>query len=852
MTSTGSENQPSKGASLGENLVVNQPAQEVIDLDIENKGPEAASDGKDDSLSLCARFTSAFRSFLLPRLTPTPPGTFVVLFVSAAIPCLLYIIPFTKMGYGLTTFYYISENYEQYGTYLGASIGGGAFLLYLFDCYYWDSSPGVFLRKLFIGLLLIAIALFSLCMAGIYPHGPISLFIILVAFWMILTRSLLFSDIEPRVYISWLSGPLFLEAVLIFACWITWTLYQDANEWNFIISISDAQSSGCEPNFVDYPDCQNDDGEVCFEVDIDAMTYYGDNCDTVCKAVFSDCSNGFIIWVGPFLVSLALIFLSVFATFLRKGSSPEQESAKFVQIWLFLLFAMWVGASLSGAGAGVSTTLAAFTLSSFIAAAIFLAISFKKIERTEQLQKIGDALVDKYGNHFDIFRGLLVVTCTPVFLFYFFISFVIQRIRSISGCYTKPPSDTMSLKNVVASGWFTVEARRLIREFQSWNRTKVLTYAVYWGLAFMVLNVIVSQFTLVFLSWLIEKTSSMPLPLVTGVLVGIGMTMFLLPPVPGVPIYLTLGIVIIPVGRDTFGVFGSTLYALGVSLCLKLLACTLQQKLIGGLLQSKVGVRQFCGVNSSLMRSMKLVLKQPGLGIDKVSILVGGPDWPTSVLCGIMDLDLIPILIGTLPIIFLITPTLLTGSFMYMSSVTLDNGEPEFPWAGTMTTVFTAITAFVQFGSMAVAAFYLEQTVSNRQEDLEAIPIDEEVKARDEADEAITTKFDELTEWSVLPVLAKVVLSSSVTVMIISCYLVQLFASDCFMDYELTSTIDEHLNGDWKNLVKPLGIVANILLVASVLLLYLFRQWAMSMARKQLQRGHSGTIHPSTDYMLHS
>jgi hypothetical protein len=119
----------------------------------------------------------------------------------------------------------------------------------------------------------------------------------------------------------------------------------------------------------------------------------------------------------------------------------------------------------------------------------------------------------------------------------------------------------------------------------------------------------------------------MPLPTVTGILIAIGMLMFLLPPVPGVPIYLTLGIVIIPVGRATMGIVGSLVYAIGVSLCLKLFACTIQQKMIGGLLKHKVGVRQFCGVNSNLMRSMKLVLKQPGIGIAKVSILVGGPDW---------------------------------------------------------------------------------------------------------------------------------------------------------------------------------------------------------------------------------
>lgn len=320
--------------------------------------------------------------------------------------------------------------------------------------------------------------------------------------------------------------------------------------------------------------------------------------------------------------------MSFFATFLRTGSSPEEETTKFARIWLFLLFAMWVGASLSGAGAGVSTTLAALTFASFIAAAIFLAISFKRIEREEQLQRIKEQLVAKYGDHFDIFRGLLVVTCTPVFLLYFAVSFVIQQIRNLTFCtYARPPPNTTSLRDVVAGGWCTIEARRLIREFRSWNRTKVLTYAVYWGLAFMIMNVIVAQFTLVFLSWLIEQTSEMRLLSVTLILVGIGMTMFLLPPVPGVPIYLTLGIVIIPTGRDTFGLLGSVIYALAVSLCLKLLACTLQQKLIGGLLQNKVAVRQFCGVNSSVMRSMKLVLMQPGFSIAKVTILVGGPDW---------------------------------------------------------------------------------------------------------------------------------------------------------------------------------------------------------------------------------
>jgi len=369
----------------------------------------------------------------------------------------------------------------------------------------------------------------------------------------------------------------------------------------------------------------------------------------------------------------------------------------------------------------------------------------------------------------------------------------------------------------------------------------------------MIVSVIMSEFTVLFLSWLIETTSNMNLIAVTGILVGIGMCMFLLPPVPGVPIYLTLGIVIIPVGRPIMGILGSIIYALGISLVLKLLACTLQQKMIGGLLKHKVGVRQFCGVNSNLMRSMKLVLKQPGIGIDKVSILVGGPDWPTSVLCGIMDLDLIPILIGTLPIIFLITPTLLTGCFMYMSSLKYDGGKLEFPWAGTVQTICAAITAFVQFGSMVVAAFYLEGAVANRKHELDAIPIDEEVKVADEKGEAIKQSYEEVTKWDVLPSWVRTVLLLSLSTMISCCYLVQLFQDLCFREYQLTYTIEQNLDGDWKNLVKPLGIAANILFLASGLFLFIFDRWALGKARKHLS---SDTVSPNeeqisnTNYIL--
>ena len=121
---------------------------------------------------------------------------------------------------------------------------------------------------------------------------------------------------------------------------------------------------------------------------------------------------------------------------------------------------------------------------------------------------------------------------------------------------------------------------------------------------------------------------------VTGIVIGVGMVLFMLPPIPGLPIYLTGGIVLVSVGRSTLGLWGAICYACIVSLLLKLFACAVQQKLIGGYLGGFVGVRQMVSINSDGIRAMRVMLKDKGITKRKVAVLVGGPDWPVSVLCG--------------------------------------------------------------------------------------------------------------------------------------------------------------------------------------------------------------------------
>ena len=86
-----------------------------------------------------------------------------------------------------------------------------------------------------------------------------------------------------------------------------------------------------------------------------------------------------------------------------------------------------------------------------------------------------------------------------------------------------------------------------------------------------------------------------------------------------------------------------------MAITLKLIACSIQQKLIGEKLSDNETVLSFCGVHKEFTQALKKLLEPKGLTFPKMAILSGGPDWPTSVLAGVLKLELLPCLLGTLP-----------------------------------------------------------------------------------------------------------------------------------------------------------------------------------------------------------
>merc|ERR1712039_668888 len=82
-----------------------------------------------------------------------------------------------------------------------------------------------------------------------------------------------------------------------------------------------------------------------------------------------------------------------------------------------------------------------------------------------------------------------------------------------------------------------------------------------------------------------------------------------------------------------------------------------------------VKVQQFVGVDKVPTRAMERVLKERGMKLGKVCILVAGPDFPTSMLCGILKLNIPQMLLGTLPVILVsIIPQVLVGALLTRTS----------------------------------------------------------------------------------------------------------------------------------------------------------------------------------------
>jgi hypothetical protein len=450
--------------------------------------------------------------------------------------------------------------------------------------------------------------------------------------------------------------------------------------------------------------------------------------------------------------------------------------------------------------------------------------------------------------------------------------------------------------------WLTVSGWRVYHAIKMWKWSLVLQKVIFWGILFFVFSVGAGKYTNLGLAELKTalQESGLGLGAVSIIYIGVGLCMFLLPPVPGVPVYLTGGILLAGMAEKQFrpdmcamtdaaclvdgctfdckatgdpkwsdncggvatvsdgcltpygysaadgaatenlGADGmaldSTYFFLGIAygsifaFLTKLLAICMQQKGIGGLLGKKVGIRQAVDVNSRTMKAIKVVLTSPGcITKGKVCILVGGPDWPTSVLTGVLGLPLLPMILGSLPVCLPITLTVAAGATML---------KTDSSWVAIQGFTLT----FAAMGQMMIAvaaAVEIEKTLKLRGREIDALDDDLPVKELDVQKDKEAAAMVEATKWENIPIFFKLILLLAAGCLMIATTLFMNFS--CFESVEVTTDLellDKHLDPNNKmplslSIIKgPYGYAACFTEVLGWVLNYIFGCWASRAALK--------------------
>jgi hypothetical protein len=452
-------------------------------------------------------------------------------------------------------------------------------------------------------------------------------------------------------------------------------------------------------------------------------------------------------------------------------------------------------------------------------------------------------------------RGIILFWVLPFVPLLFFLSAVNQCVRRRRGLAQRPPSsitrispddassearaealanDSETQAGMVSTRWtgyFTWRIEELLRQMLDWDHIAIIQWIYVFGflliicysLSTLLLKVFLAYLSLWFESWKLE------FPGIVACTFFIGLFLFLLPPVPGMLVYIFSGALFPRECPGPHGFFIGAAVSIAMGFVLKLIACAMQQKLIGEQLGKTLWVRQQVGIHTPAIRTIEAVLRKPGFSLGKVAILVGGPDWPTSVLCGILKLPLMQILIGTVPIIGFIAPFSLTGSLMFQASEVGDDSDMWKRWASVMSVVsFLVGTVLWLIVAWTTQAEYEKNHVQLMRPKVEYIDLD----WCDHRSQRIRQECRVL--WGDVPLPIKLVLVTGLLSILGASHLYFFAPSICFRSFSGTGDIS---NLQWfgnDGVFKFSGQVGLILAAVSSACLLVFHWWCRAHVRTPL------------------
>lgn len=554
----------------------------------------------------------------------------------------------------------------------------------------------------------------------------------------------------------------------------------------------------------------------------------------------------FTCWASPLIGCVVNLFLGVFALLngvlmdLKGGddvSRFESMLKRFLGLLAFVMMGMYFSASISGASLQLGSTLMAFFASALtvLVIAMYIEIGPQNMQTHLQKSKLSQMLLKAFQSDWAraVFIGAFNL-CLPTFLV---LNMIKQKVdTSCCGSGGRGSQIPYLEDKLAAPDKFTKPGRKLVDELKTWNWASILLKVCILGELFFTFQVGVAKATYIFLSWLNVKLSSLSFAVVIIIIFFIGYTMFLLPPVPGVPVYVFCGIVVAEQGRqlDSIGFGLGCVIACVLAWALKLAACT-GQYLIGFSAGKSVKIQALIGVDKVPTRAIEKILSVPGLSVGKVSVLVGGPDWPTSVTCGILRLNIPQMLLGTAPVFFVSSPCVLAGAFLARVVV----GEDSI-WSALAST-FTLGAAIGQLACGFLAVASITQVVEQDGTELAKPRTEHEAVAElTKKEAAYAEAYAEVTAWDKLGACRKLVISVGAACQLLSGFAFAMGGEYCFRPFAVSSSIDapyeeNGLNGSPTNIVLPAGWGALGLFAVGVVCHIVFAKDTGRMAAKHLK-----------------
>jgi len=733
--------------------------------------------------------------------TLTRTEFFTMLGVVAA-PSALVLAVCSALGVGFDLFaVFADEMMNMYGNAIIFAFFNILVGMYIVDWHKWESKWQRVVTAL--------IVIYGMCFGGIvkcrfYPQAPLVIFLFHIPVFMGMLRATAFRAAQRASFYRSVALSTFLVGVMVLVVWLSWmnipgwdgvNLYNDATKAKLVERSSMLYAefkpmiNGRERS-LDYEwDCKeqrNTDFDLIYGETVD-NGYTLEISERQDRAVKCGQVNliWFLLWVSPFVVVMVNWVLAVFCAIngtivgLDDMSRAEKALKQFILMIAILFLCMWVAASVAGASMRLTGALMAFCGSALIALFIWIyfEVGAKLLASTLKQSKMMKSLLAIVTN--DWFRACFVMGFNAGLPAMLCVEVVRQRVRRLRGTTT-------------STDLLTHEAYAVIEMLKSWRWGSIFVKVNWLVILYWTLSVGVAKITIIFLSWLNEELSQIPLIWVCVIFFGIGYVMFLLPPVPGIPVYITSGIIIAAQSRsidEVGGYWGGVVIATALSFVLKI-AAVCGQYSIGYFMGKSVKVQQLVMVDKVPTRAIEKILLRRGLNAAKVAVLVGGPDWPTSVLCGILRLNLFQCCLGTVPVIFVSAPCVLAGAFLAGPSSDMTQSDKNV-WDALANTAL-AVSALGQLASGVCAMYFIQDTITKHSDELsEHREEHQKVKELTQAEEAYNDCYGDVIDWKNLSRPWLALISTSAVMMIISFFLFLLFDEVCFREFKVNNSISD-------------------------------------------------------------